>query len=536
MPDHGRFPLGVFAVLLFAFTLPGCSDSAAQLSDANADDGGSNAAARVWEVVPVKTEAHVETVELPGASVEGYETTCLMAKVGGYVKTIRRVAVIEEDGRRIQISDAGDNPVESANIEVRIEPIAPAPSTMLTVPGGASAATLEELRSATPAAAELYEKYRDRLAQVDIGSQVTAGTVLAVIDVPEMLDEIAKHEAMVAQSERAVVQSEAAVKQARADVAQREAEIKQAQAGRSEKQAMVKFKSTKQQRMNRLVGSGSVGRDSLDEAQFELDAAKASLESVDAEVDTARAMKNAADAGVEKAQADLESSKSHVDVEKAELSRLRTLARYSKITAPFDGVITERMVDRGDFVRPAESNSSAASMFRITRLDRVRITASVPNTTAPRVQTGQKVLLHSVGGLPGVTVEGDVSRSSGSLEAKSRMMRIEADFKNPLEHPQTGEAFTLRPGLYGTLRIIVKDWKDLPVVPASAVATDSTGQPYVMKVGADNKCHKQPVEVIYNDAHQVGLAGGVKAGDQVVRSDVDQLEDGKQIETKRPAE
>ena len=410
------------------------------------------------QTVKVTGRPYVQRIELPGASIVGNETTQLMAKISGYIKTI----------------------------------------------GAINGVT------------------------VDIGSVVPEGAVLATIDVPEMADEIESKKASVAQAEAEVAQTVSAFDEATALVELRKAQIEQSLARRREKHAVVGLAEKKFSRISRLVNNGAVGPENEDEAEYELEAAKAVLQSIGADVRAAEANLKLSMAAVRKAEADVRGAESHVRVALASLQKSQTMAEYLTIRAPFAGVVTRRMIDRGALVRPATSNSGAVPLFEVTRVDKVRILASVPNIDVPHVAMQQSAVLHTIGGLPGVQLEASVTRVAGVLDAKSRMMRIELDVTNPARDRTTGRPISLQPGLFGTVTIIIREWKSLPIVPVTAVATDETGHPYVMKV-ENGVVRRQLVEVAFNDAKDVGLGKGIRLGEFVVQSGMKRLQEGQRV-------
>ena len=456
-----HFLLTVFAVSLF---FVGCENSEPKQGSQQVSSPSSASTAPKTTVVTGM--AYNETVDLFGATVHGYETTQIMAKVSGYVEEIGTVG-------------SGD-------------------------------------------AAE----------EIDLGSAVIAGTVLAILEVPEMLDDLAGQQALLDQANSSVEQANASKTQADAEVTSRAAEVDEAKSLKSEKVAFLQLQSSKYARIAKLYESGSIGKESLDEAKFSLDAAESALVSVDAAIRTVQARQLQATANVKKAVADIQSAKSQVKVVAAGLSRVKTLIAYSKIDAPFPGVITKRMVDHGTFVRPAGSNSGAVPLFEITRVDKVRVKTSVPSVKASRVAVGQKALLHTIGGLPGISVAGSITRSSGALESGTRMLPIEVHFTNPAKDTETGEDVWLKPGMFGTLEIAVQSWSaesPLPVVPVSAVTTDADGDNYVMLVTENSTYKKQPVDIAFNDAVKIGISRGLEVGQTVVTSDIESLEDGQRV-------
>jgi RND family efflux transporter MFP subunit len=410
-----------------------------------------------------------EVIELPGAEVRGFETTPLMAKLGGYVKSIGTV-----DGK-----------------------------------------------------------------EIDIGSEVLEGTVLATLDIPEMADEITEKQAMVKQATSKVVQAVASVELANSELSQRNAEVRQAEAARGEKQALLQLQRTRYERIAGLVKEGVIGAEKLDEPKFAMDAAESALSSVEADIIAANAAVAAAKANIQKALADKERAEAEVDVAKASVSLLKTQAGYLTIKAPYNGLIRKRMIDRGTFVEPADSNSGADPLFEIIRIDKVRVCVAVPSSKAAGITLDKDTVFHTIGGLPGVRLPGTISLSARSFNSDTRMMPIEIHFDNPVPVTQSNSKITimLQPGMFGTVRVIVNTWdKDnlLPVVPSTAVATDENKQRYVMVV-ENGTCKKTPVDaLVFNDAENIGIKSGVSIGAVVVREGVADLKDGQKISPESP--
>jgi hypothetical protein len=167
-----------FATLLLvgcngADATPGTGDGTGG-STASSSSGGQT----THEVHYVRGKPHVEEIELPGASVHGYETTELMAKLGGYVDQI-----MNSDGQPVNRDDSDDK-------------------------------------------------------EIDIGSIVTEGTVLAELDIPEIAGEVKQKAALLTQANSAVSQAIAAIAQAKAEVERRNAEVSEADAMVKEKLAL----------------------------------------------------------------------------------------------------------------------------------------------------------------------------------------------------------------------------------------------------------------------------------------------------------
>ena len=439
-------------VLSVCAAIAGCNPAAKQTAQADAGTpsvSSSSPAGPKTEQVGVLPEPYDEVIELPGATVHGYETVELMAKIGGYVAEIGKVGDLE----------------------------------------------------------------------VDIGTLVKAGDVLAVLEVPELDAELSERKAMLTQARSAVLQANAAIDQAQQEIEQRKAEIEQARAKTSETMAVLKFTDVKVKRVESLVKRGSVGTDNLDEARFERDAAEATVESANAGVKTAHALLAVARAHAVKAEADLKSAEAKVRVAEAMQKRVEAQIDYASIIAPFDGVVVERNVDRGDFVRSATSNSGAMSLFKISNQNQLRVVASVPITQASKVERGQSALVHSLGGLAGWKIRGHVSRTASALDSRSRMMTIQVDLANPVSDIHTERSTHLKPGMFGSVSVRLKKWESLTTVSTAAIG-EKAGRTFVV-VQRKGEPVVEYVDVIFNDAVKVGISGNIKAGEIVLASELD---------------
>ncbi len=401
--------------------------------------------------VTVEGREYQETVDLPGATVHGFQVTDIRAKLGGYVKSIGKVNNLEE---------------------------------------------------------------------VDVGSRVRQGDVLAILNIPEMQNELAQKEAVIQQAQSEVTQADAAIAEAESAVVQSKAALDQVRSRTAEKEAMLKLAETRFRRLSRLASGGTIGQENLDEAMLVDEVAKARLASIEADIRAATAHIQATEAKVAKAKADKVSAQAHVTVAESAVARLKTMMDYTIIRAPYDGIITKRMVDLGSFVQPAENNSAAMSVFQLTQISKVRIIVAVPNNKVGRIEAGQKVIFGSIGGLQGQAFEGTVTRTAGALDRKTRTMQIQVHLDNPVKDSISGKKVELKPGLYGTLTIIRKDWTGdslLPVVPTTAVGKGQDGNYYVTVLESGRPVRRQVV-IAFNDAASVGISSGLKVGDKVAKS------------------
>jgi multidrug efflux pump subunit AcrA (membrane-fusion protein) len=245
---------------------------------------------------------------------------------------------------------------------------------------------------------DLYAKDSGYVSQVnnDIGDHVKKGEVLAVLEDPELQAQFDKAQAAVQQAKSALEVAKRQLVGAQADLALQQVTLR---------------------RQKELFAGKAATAQTLDEAQAKEGVSSANLETSKAKITLA--------------EADLEAAK-------AEAERLEALLQYDKITAPFDGVVTRRLVNPGDLVQAATSTRTAA-LFTVQEVDTVRVFADVPEASAAGVRPGvaTEVKLY---GIAGVTLRGTVTRIAAALDPATRTMQVEIDLPNPDEK--------LLPGMY----------------------------------------------------------------------------------------
>lgn len=307
--------------------------------------------------------------------------------------------------------------------------------------------------------AELFAKASGFVAavHVDIGDMVQKGQLLAELSIPEMEQEQLRMQALLEQTDAAIRQAEAHVASskakvvsARSNVAASQSQVAAARAQLEKHKANIAFAESELSRITTLVNSRAVNAAMQDEKQQQLRAANASLSSAEAEVQSAQSHTQAVEAGVmvaeadqKQAEADLVYARSQRKVAEASLAHTVALMQYAKIHAPFAGRISHRGVDTGDFViSAASSRQIGKSLFTLNRIDHFRIVFNVPESTASRVAIGQTVEL-KVDSVKDTTFFGEIKRTTGELDTRTRTLRVEAEVKD--------EQAQLRPGMYGTI-------------------------------------------------------------------------------------
>jgi RND family efflux transporter MFP subunit len=359
--------------------------------------------------------------------------------------------------------------------------------------------------------AELYSKVSGylKVQNVDIGDRVKLGQLLAVIEVPE--------------ADKAVDQNKASLDQSKAKVRVAEAKVRSAQAARDAAEALVRQAETMVQaklsnqelqdkQLKRIVGlvaRQAVDQKLADEQQDRYDVAVADVGVARAEVISNQAEVMNKAALIEEAQADLIEARANVEVAEANLGRARVMLDYTKITSPYDGVITIRSYHRGDFIRSA-SEGGNVPLLAVARTDLVRVVFPIPDVDVPYANKGDKALLQIVA-LPGKTFIGEISRFSESEDAASRNMRTEIDLPNPDDK--------LREGMYGLVKVILQSPSPHCVtIPSTGLLNQSgtgSGNVWVVK---DGIAHKVEVQVGNDTGVETEILSGVTTADQVIIS------------------
>lgn len=329
-----------------------------------------------------------------------------------------------------------------------------------------------------------------------IGDEVKQGDVLAEIAIPELVEEANQKKALVDQAKVEVEQAQKNLLTAGANVAAAEALVKVAKAAKNRAQANHDRWKSESERITKLAADKVIDTQTRDETLNQFRSAEAARDETVEQIASAVATAAKSEAEKNRAVVDVRLAQARQQVSEAEARRLGELVKYTKIRAPFDGVVTRRNVDPGHFVQPADSGK-AEPLFTVARVEPVLIAISVPEADAALVRKGQKVDV-VVQVLGGRVFSGKVSRTSWALEPGSRTLRTEIDLENAIDS-DTKER-PLRPGLYAYARITTA----LPaawVLPVSAVVKQ--GEQLVCFRIDGGKAVRLPVQVGHTDGDWV---------------------------------
>lgn len=368
--------------------------------------------------------------------------------------------------------------------------------------------------------ASLYAKVSGYLIRqrVDIGDIVKKGDVLAEVDVPELFKSRDQARAALGQMEAKVKLAEAKVLTYTADRQTAAAAVAEAEADLAKFTADRVFRFKERDRIAGLVKLNAVQQEILDEKQQQYDAALAAERSGTAAIATAKAAVTAADARIAQAKADLEQARADVVAAQADLDKAQVFVDYTKITSPYDGVITRRDFHDGDFIRSA-ADGGAVPVLAVARTDLMRVVIMVPDLDVPFVDRGDPATIE-VDALAGEVFHGKVARFANS-ETELKLMRTEVDLPNPDNR--------LRDGMYGTARIDVERPSNHMAIPSTALIEqddDGNGTVYVVR---DGKVHRQKVRVGHDNGDEVEVVHGLSLKDQVIARYNGALDEGQAV-------
>ncbi len=326
----------------------------------------------------------------------------------------------------------------------------------------------------------------------DIGDRVRAGQVLALIEAPDLDQQVA---------------------QARASLAQSRASLGQTQAALAQTQSQLRLAAVTLSRWNTLVSRGVLAKQEGDQKQADYDNAQANVHA---------------------AEANVKASQEAVRASEANVNRLLELQGFKQIRAPFAGVITARNVDVGALISPTGSSqgsntgSSAAGsqggeMFRMAQIGVLRVMVNVPQSDSAGIRLGQPAYA-TVNEYPGRRFAGKVTRTSNSFDPTSRTLLTEVQVANPNQ--------VLLPGMYA--QVLFENARVNPplIVPGDSIAVRTSG-PQAAILVAGNKVHFQSVTVGRDFGTDTEILSGLNDGDVVIVNPSDDVREGAHVKPVR---
>jgi RND family efflux transporter MFP subunit len=316
---------------------------------------------------------------------------------------------------------------------------------------------------------------------VDYGTHVQANQVLATLEIPELQLQVKEDEATITNAT---------------------AQIPHAQDELNRMQAQQKVLQLQFDRLNSVAQAkpGLVAQQEVDDAQ-------------------GRALSSSAQ--VEAAKSNLQSAQSVLAAAQAKRDRDQVLFDYSKITAPFAGVITQRYANLGTLMQAGTSSAQALPLVKLSQDDLFRLVIPVPESYVKFIHLGDSVNVN----VPSLsrTFPGRVARFSVDVREDTRTMHTEVDVPNPNR--------VLLPGLYAEATISLEKKNHAIAVPVQAVDQDN-GRSTVDVVDASNRIEPRQVVLGIQTATDAEVLSGLQEGEQVVVGDRSGLKAGQPVQPK----
>jgi RND family efflux transporter MFP subunit len=315
---------------------------------------------------------------------------------------------------------------------------------------------------------------------VDIGDRVRAGQQLAVLEVPEMQEDI--------------LRGAASIERSSAEVTRARNELERAKTNRD----IAHLSYT------RLAG---------------VDKTKPGLVAQQ-EIDDAHSKDMATEAQVDAANAALAATEQQVQVSRAEQGHTKAMFDYTNVTAPFTGVVTKRYANTGSMIQAGTSSSTQAMpIVRLSQNDLLRLILPVPESVVPRIKIGQGVEVN----VPSMhrTFPGKVARVEDKLDLSTRTMNTEVDVPNP--------SLLLIPGMYAEVNLTLDRSDKALSIPVTAVDAVDAGAASVMTVTADNHIAKRTVKLGLETSNLVEVLSGLSEGEMVVIGNRASLQPGQEV-------
>lgn len=318
-----------------------------------------------------------------------------------------------------------------------------------------------------------------RHINVDIGDKVHTGEVLATLEVPELTAQVAGADAGVRHSQEEVTLAKNEVARAEADHATLHMAAQRLEQAATAKPGMI--------------------------AQQELDDAEAKDRASEAQVAVAKSR--------------VAAQQQQMDIARAERMHYSSLADYSRITAPFDGIVTWRYADTGALIQAGTSNAGSMPVVKVAQVSTLRLRIPVPESLAAYVRDGDTADVRVQA--TGDHFAGKVVRTTGALDRTTRSLQVEVDVPNAKSK--------LTPGMYADVTLQIAGNPDALIVPVQAVDRQTDGSS-VLVVNARGIVERHKVRTGLETPNAVQIVDGVAEGDRVIIGNLASFEAGQRVD------
>ena len=270
--------------------------------------------------------------------------------------------------------------------------------------------------------------------------------------------------------------------------------------------------------MKELFSTRSIEEQLVDESKERYEASVETERSAEASIETTKANVKAAEAKIDAALADQAEAESQVKLMQADLTRANVLVDFATLTAPFDGKITHRSLNPGDFVRSANEGGMQEPLLTLQRQDLMRVVVMIPDRDVPYVSVGNAALIELDALRDQPFLKAKVARVARSEDSQTRLMRVEIDLPNP-----TGK---ISNGMYGKVTITLDQASNQLSIPSACLvgkAQAGIGSVFIVR---DQKAHLVRIRLGPDNGVRVAIVDGLSAEDQVIVQPGNMLSEG----------
>jgi RND family efflux transporter MFP subunit len=323
-----------------------------------------------------------------------------------------------------------------------------------------------------------------RNLNVDVGTHVRQGQVLAVLEIPELQQQLQQDEASVRRSEQ--------------DLARAHEELNRAQSAFNVAHLTYTRLADVQKSRPELVAQQ--------------------------EVDVAQGKDLEASAGVSSEKDALASAEQGLQAAKAGLGKDQAMFDYARMTAPFDGVVTQIYAYTGALLPAgtASTNKGESALCRLAQNNLLRLVIPVPERAVSDIHVGETVAV-DVSGLK-KTFDGKIVRFSDQVDTTTRTMHTEVDVPNP--------KYELVPGMYASVKMPLQSAANVLTLPVQAVQAAGVGKGAVLVVDGNNKIENRNVTLGMQSATVVEITSGLQENETVIFGAQGQFKAGEMVSPK----
>jgi RND family efflux transporter MFP subunit len=319
---------------------------------------------------------------------------------------------------------------------------------------------------------------------VDYGTHVKQGQILAVLEIPELQQQLQQDEASVRRSDQELTRAH--------------------------------------EDLNRAQSAYTVAHLTYTRLA---DVQKSRPELVaQQEIDVARGKDLEADADVSAQKAALAAAEDALVAAKAALGKDQAMFDYARMTAPFDGVITQIYARTGALLPAGTASTSKgdSALCRLAQNSLLRLVIPVPERAVPNIQIGQGVAV-AVSGV-NRTFEGKIVRFSDQIDMTTRTMHTEVDVPNP--------KYELVSGMYASVKIPLHSVAKVLTLPIQAVQAGEAGKGTVLLVDSNNKIETRSVTLGLQSASDIEITSGLQENETVIFGAQGQFKNGEVVSPK----